>query len=39
LFCQGGRTDCHDITLVATDNFSNLASTGFEGDPGETLNR
>jgi predicted CxxxxCH...CXXCH cytochrome family protein len=31
-------TDCHDPTLVATDHFRNLASTGFEGDPGETLN-
>jgi hypothetical protein len=31
-------TQCHNPTLLAADHFSNLATTGFEGDPGQTLN-
>ncbi len=29
--------ECHDPTLLAADHFSNLATTGFEGNPWETL--
>jgi predicted CxxxxCH...CXXCH cytochrome family protein len=31
-------TQCHNPTLLAADHFSNLATTGFEGDPTGTLN-
>jgi predicted CxxxxCH...CXXCH cytochrome family protein len=30
-------THCHNPTLLADDHFRNLASTGFEGNPGNTL--
>ena len=31
-------TQCHNPTLLAAGHFSNLATTGFEGDPWDTLN-
>ena len=29
--------DCHDASLLSTNHFSNLATTGFEGNPWDTL--
>jgi predicted CxxxxCH...CXXCH cytochrome family protein len=31
-------TACHNASLLSANHFSNLATTGFEGDPGNTLN-
>ncbi len=31
-------TECHNPASLSPDHFSNLATTGFEGNPGDTLN-
>ncbi|MEJ2155693.1 MAG: hypothetical protein P8X96_10180 [Desulfobacteraceae bacterium] len=31
-------TECHNTALLSADHFSNLATTGFEGNPWDTLN-